>query len=545
MKRIGYGLLLTLFVIMLVMQVIAVQAYPVSAWSRLYEGIQYANGLTYSPRVMRAHAIRVSLYNPDVVVYASPGNGGLPDEATRQLAENFANSTGCLAAVNASFFTLAKNPYTDIWGLQVSNGSVVSSPDYGAPFNSYISFTSSKVPTIAAGNSIPAGCYNAVAGAETILAGGTNLGWNSDPQPATSIGISADGRYLIMAVVDGRQSGYSEGATPWDMAQWMLDFGASTALKMDGGGSTRMALNTGGGAGVINSPSEARTVPSHLGVTSQNINTVGASTARMNISRFDMVKRANGNRIVLRSWTAANGWFPVTELGGETKSTPAIVSRADGKLDIFARNASNNKLYKRSFDNGTWTGWTDLGGDLRSGPSVCSLNANHWYLVYRTASNTIGYLQWNNGTYSYGDLAGGTYDDPAICARGTDTMCLFERCTDGQLYQKNCVNGVWGSWVCLGGTLTSAPAVTSRHANNLEIFYRGPDYCLWYLRWENGVWSYGSFGGPQIAGRPTVISLDQNSLKVHVRDTNDHLLENCWTSGGGWTGYTNLGAYYD
>lgn len=270
----------------------------------------------------------------------------------------------------------------------------------------------------------------------------------------------------------------------------------------------------------------------------------GPAVCKMNANRLDEVIRGTNSHVYIKTWTSAGGWAAPVDLGGNTVSSPAVVSRYDGCLDVFERCADNNMLYQKTYANGVWGNWVSLGGSLLSGPSVCSQNANHWYLVYRNVDNQIWYLQWNNGTYTYGAIPSSTYDDPAIVARGDGVMCLFERCTDNQLYQKNCTNGVWGNWVCLGGTLTSAPAVASRSATNLEIVYRGPNYDLFYLRWNNGVWTYGDLGGPQIAAKPAICCLTSDTATVYVRTLSNNQYLMGYYASLGWTGYTNQGPYY-
>jgi hypothetical protein len=61
--------------------------------------------------------------------------------------------------------------------------------------------------------------------------------------PRTAVGIKADGSVFFVAM-DGRQSGYSLGATSYQMADLMLDYGAVDAFTFDGGGSTTMVTRT-------------------------------------------------------------------------------------------------------------------------------------------------------------------------------------------------------------------------------------------------------------------------------------------------------------
>lgn len=58
--------------------------------------------------------------------------------------------------------------------------------------------------------------------------------------PRTAFGVSADGRYLYMLVVDGRQPEWSHGADATDVAALLKDAGASDAMNMDGGGSSTL-----------------------------------------------------------------------------------------------------------------------------------------------------------------------------------------------------------------------------------------------------------------------------------------------------------------
>lgn len=61
-------------------------------------------------------------------------------------------------------------------------------------------------------------------------------------QPRTAIGISQDGKELILMVVDGR--GESIGATQTEMADLLLEYGAYNAMNFDGGGSSTMVAKT-------------------------------------------------------------------------------------------------------------------------------------------------------------------------------------------------------------------------------------------------------------------------------------------------------------
>ena len=80
----------------------------------------------------------------------------------------------------------------------------------------------------------------------------TNFGNHSiqGEQPRTAVGV-IDANHLVFVVVDGREEGYSRGATLPELAQIMLDLGATTAYNLDGGGSSTLYFN----GEVVNQPS--------------------------------------------------------------------------------------------------------------------------------------------------------------------------------------------------------------------------------------------------------------------------------------------------
>jgi hypothetical protein len=127
--------------------------------------------------------------------------------------------------------------------------------------------TGKNQPTIATVTGLPidlTNVFNAVAGSAEIVTNGLNTASTNPPgvgdpagvNPRSDAGISADDKYLYLAVIDGRQPGYSVGVTTSDAADLMIALGAYDAINLDGGGSTALVRSDGeGGAIVINRPS--------------------------------------------------------------------------------------------------------------------------------------------------------------------------------------------------------------------------------------------------------------------------------------------------
>ena len=70
--------------------------------------------------------------------------------------------------------------------------------------------------------------------------------------PRTALGLKKDGT-LLMLVVDGRSSA-SSGMTLAELAQYLINLGAVSAVNYDGGGSSEMVIN----GKLVNKPSDGR-----------------------------------------------------------------------------------------------------------------------------------------------------------------------------------------------------------------------------------------------------------------------------------------------
>lgn len=77
-------------------------------------------------------------------------------------------------------------------------------------------------------------------------------GWGVKRNPRTMVGLDRHGRLLIVTA-DGRQPGFAEGLSLLEGAKLMAKLGAVTAINLDGGGSTAMAIN----GKLVSSPSDA------------------------------------------------------------------------------------------------------------------------------------------------------------------------------------------------------------------------------------------------------------------------------------------------
>lgn len=283
----------------------AQSATVLGPWIPLFDGIDRATGTNTSgsggmPDLMVMYALRVDLTDTSLQFYTSPriaSNYSVDDRETGgYTTSSFLTMHGLQVAVNANYFhdagtsdtespdylAAAGTPY-DVIGLELSQGVVVSpqdSDDYTATFmfktNNDVTFFPTNWPP-----NPTDGIYTAVTGPYAILVSNVNVGsnyiHNSDQihgvNPRTAFGLSQDRHYLYMLVIDGRQSGYSNGALDWETARWLQLLGATDGADMDGGGSSCMVIQNSTGAPVeVNhdsataSDGRQRTVGSQFGI---------------------------------------------------------------------------------------------------------------------------------------------------------------------------------------------------------------------------------------------------------------------------------------
>ncbi|HEY2793695.1 MAG TPA: phosphodiester glycosidase family protein, partial [Micromonosporaceae bacterium] len=89
-------------------------------------------------------------------------------------------------------------------------------------------------------------------------------GENNVDNPVTGVGVSKDGKRLIMVAFDGHQpEGVAQGLTRPQLAGWMMQQGAYNAILFDSGGSTQMVGRHAGDSSisVFNVPSDGHERP--------------------------------------------------------------------------------------------------------------------------------------------------------------------------------------------------------------------------------------------------------------------------------------------
>ncbi|HXI01048.1 MAG TPA: phosphodiester glycosidase family protein [Sphingobacteriaceae bacterium] len=430
---------------------------------RIFKGIEYASGSDDQPRLQKAFAFKIDLKNPAIKMLATPGNGTAAGETNLQTTPAFLDAQNLKAAINTNFFT-PSGTTADNRGLLISNGTIVSNAESGT-FSSQLNFTNTMLATLISSADNPAGIYNAVGGAEIILKDGVNIGTNPDVQPRTAIGLSQDNRYLIMVVIDGRQTGWSDGVNHAETAKWLTYFGAYNGAIFDGGGSSILVRDNGSGTPtVLNRPSDGtpRAVSANLGVYSQPLYKHVIGDYNNNWSVEKAVYRSSNSTFYVSPSSAValgrNGDIPVVADFDNDGSTNRAVWRPsvgnwyvmnaantaystvtwgiNGDIPVPADYNGDGTAERALFrpSNATWylkngvtgvnsslqLGQTgdipvpaDYDGDDHADKAVYRPSNGTWYVILST-TNTLNTVQWGQS----GDIpVPGDYDGNGIADR--------------------------------------------------------------------------------------------------------------------------------
>jgi hypothetical protein len=214
-------------------------------------GLVYYAGRVSRPR-MEFNALRIDLSRPDLRIFV----GG---QFLSVKVSSFVRDNNLSAGINALPFDPVSGkegePRTNV-GIVITGGVMVSPPH--APFDALVFYADGRA-AIMSQSAIQSAenIDNAVGGFHRILEGGELVPRVLNVKtrhPRSAAGISSDGRYLYLLVIDGRRLG-SVGGTEAETALLLRALGASEGINFDGGGSTALALRyPGDKVRVVNTP---------------------------------------------------------------------------------------------------------------------------------------------------------------------------------------------------------------------------------------------------------------------------------------------------
>ncbi len=233
---------------------------------------------------------RVDLTDPDVTVRVSRG-GADPDgddefQTTLQTPSTIAARENFEVAVNGDFFIAKKTVdiegeksgyVTGKWakavGPALTDGLLWAPPVEIRPV---FMIDDNHRARIAKFQNLPANARQVIAGSDILLQDGQTVvapesGFSKTRHPRTAVGLTDDGKTMILVVVDGRSKERAIGMSLAELTVLMRDLGCRDALNLDGGGSSELLVRDpqSGQLQVRNRPSDGRerAVANVLGVT--------------------------------------------------------------------------------------------------------------------------------------------------------------------------------------------------------------------------------------------------------------------------------------
>ena len=234
------------------------------------------------PRPLNICYLKVALDTEKLAIVALPGEDpdgpGPAESQLTQPAELFGRYNA-LAAVNANAFAALDTDRSafprwyegqpvDIHGLVVSRGRIISPvEDMRTPFW----LDALRKPNIGD----PAEGVSAMEAISDWFSPLLIRSWiipvatDAALHPRTALGFDDSSAWLLLVVVDGRQPGFSEGVTLYELAKILQSEGCTQSINLDGGGSSIMLIRESGKeVRTVNSPSGGthRPVPVMLGV---------------------------------------------------------------------------------------------------------------------------------------------------------------------------------------------------------------------------------------------------------------------------------------
>jgi exopolysaccharide biosynthesis protein len=241
---------------------------PADAW----------NSKTVTPGVI-LRSVQTRLFNSDQAIYVvdidtTAGNFefGVAAADTTLITSRFAAAEGVLAAINGTFFNMQEGYNVHFVRVNGKDIAATDEKEFGVRATGIFSATGEKADIsgwgperedariIMAEDAIVSGPLLKDDGREISL---DSTAFNKNRHPRSLVGITGKGHVLFIAV-DGRQPGYADGMSLFELRALAESLGCREILNLDGGGSTALYVKGEGSNGIVNRPSGEieRPVPS-------------------------------------------------------------------------------------------------------------------------------------------------------------------------------------------------------------------------------------------------------------------------------------------
>lgn len=241
----------------------------------------------------------------------------------------------------------------------------------------------------------------------------------------------------------------------------------------------------------------------------------------------------------------------------QNRSNPVVARNADGRLEAFAVNGSDNRIMHRwqTSPNGPWSVWQEFGGALSGSTPSVGQHADGRLIVFSIAPDgsylgTRSQVASSGGWGPWQMFGGPAGAVPAVGRNADGRLEVFALGPAGKHIAhrwQTAPSGPWSDWFQFGGPAGAPPAVASNADGRMDVFAVGPagDYIAHrYQTAPSGGWSnWENFGGPAAAMTPTVGRNADGRLDVFALDPYGGGLHNRYQTrpSGGWSSWFQFG----
>lgn len=247
----------------------------------LFSGITYQRKTHSLPRPLLVHIIAIDLKKTEIKPFVTPPQLNLTNRTNLAITtSNFIEKFNLQLAVNASFFYPFKEQTP--WDYYPKTGetvnaigeSIANNIVYGNSKSKWnvLCFAKNNLVKILNQKQCPQKTVQGITGRDIlVLNGKIKINYKTPPYARTVAATNKEGDRLWLIVVDGKQPFYSEGITLQELAEIAINLGADSALNLDGGGSTTLAISNGSDVQILNAPihnkipMNERPIANHLG----------------------------------------------------------------------------------------------------------------------------------------------------------------------------------------------------------------------------------------------------------------------------------------
>ncbi len=267
-----------------------------SAPIALAPGVRYWHSARSTPAPVMLHIAQIDLRTPGLELVGTPGDRSGGKEFLATPTSAFVREHGLALAINADYFLPFDGGHlldkafvpqagsgVSAEGLAIGDGRLASDSATEDPRVDGAFCAGPRGAQIVRGRGgCPRGSRVGIGAGPVLLLDGkrqpresSRAAYYDGREPRTALGLDARRQTLWLVVVDGRQPHYSEGMTLDELSAVFEALGASSAINLDGGGSSTMAARVDGQVRVLNSsihtgiPGRERPVANHLGVRVQ------------------------------------------------------------------------------------------------------------------------------------------------------------------------------------------------------------------------------------------------------------------------------------